>query len=91
MKKSLIPQISKAVLNKLESSESKDVSLFVKGDDYIILEDKEQFDKNGDYLPPKGYEPSWKSTVIGFNYSDSPLPTIEDIEHCLYNTFIKVL
>ena len=89
MDQSLFSKVSKAVLKKLESSESKSVDLYTKKNEYLVLEESELQDKNGDYQAPKGYETSWEITVICFNYLDKPLPTINEIKKCLYNTFIK--
>lgn len=90
MDQSLFPKVSKAVLQKLESSESKSVDLYTKKNEYLVLEESELQDENGDYQAPKGYETSWEITVICFNYEGKLFPTINEIEKCLYNTFCRI-
>ena len=89
MDQSLFAKVSKAVLKKLESSVDQSVNLYTKGNEYLVLEESELQDENGDYQAPKGYETSWETTVICFNYECKLLPTVDEIEKCLYNTFVK--
>jgi len=84
MNKSQLPAVAKKVLKKLNSCKSKDVVLGTDkkgGSKTVVLEyDDDQDDgKYDDY-----------KFTIQFNYSNTPLPTQEEIEKYLYNCFIKV-
>jgi len=78
MNKSQLPTVAKKILKKLNTCKSKDVTIGVKGNKFDVFEYGEDA-KHPEY------------THMDFNYSDSPLPTQEEIEESLYNVFIKIL
>lgn len=82
MNKSKLPVIAKAILKKLNSSETKDLELNILGDRYEVIEYNgvSKFPNNGIRTP----------FCMGFNYSNSPLPTQEELEKHLYNSLIRV-
>lgn len=85
MNKSKIPTVAKAVHKALLNSESKDVELYVKGNKYIVIEAYSE--------PPEWAVCSFKGSgaiTIQYYYPDSNIPTVEQIEKSLIDTFITV-
>ena len=62
MNRSKLPTIAKRILNKLNSCESKDIMLTVKGDKYEVIVYGADGKIDG-------------GCSVGFNYSEKDLPT----------------
>jgi len=84
MNKSQLPRIAKAILKKLNESESKSVCINVYGNEYEVYEYNEisECERNNIAV--------WQYTTMDFDYSSTPLPTQKDIEDALYRCFIEV-
>ena len=76
----MIKRMAQSVYNNLQRSSSRDVVLLVRGNKYSVEEYEDEID---------GYFDHWSTMIINFNYSDTELPTLEELEEYLYNTFKK--
>jgi hypothetical protein len=70
MDKSKLPQIAKALIKKIEKSDTRDIVLYVRKNEFIIEEYEAE--------TPEGFD-TWDSTLICFNYIDEQTPTEEEI------------
>lgn len=82
MNKSKIKKIAKEIVNKLNTSPSKDICLYTNEGKYKI----EEYDKEVKY-PFCGFG----VTVIEFNYRNREIPTIEEVQQFLEDTYLNVV
>lgn len=77
MNKALIKNMAKSVHKKLTTSEVPDVSLYIKGNTYKVKQYND-FDEE---------DTKWNVLCLEFNYIDTKIPTLEEIEEKIARVF----